>query len=155
MATIDETLHQVRARVARACTAAHRDVQSVTLLAVSKTFGADAIREAFTAGQRDFGENYVQEALEKISALADLRGAVRWHLIGALQTNKTRDAAQYFDWVHCIDRLKIAQRLAAQRSDHLMGWSAGDLPAFSRGDFALLPDWAGTGFGTAFRPASR
>jgi len=115
MATIDQTLHQVRARVARACSAAHRDVQSVTLLAVSKTFGADAIREAFTAGQRDFGENYVQEALEKMSALADLRGELRWHLIGALQSNKTRDAAQQFDWVHCIDRLKIAQRLSAQR----------------------------------------
>jgi pyridoxal phosphate enzyme (YggS family) len=115
MATIAATLHQVRARVTQACAAAQRDVQSVTLLAVSKTFGADAVREAFTAGQRDFGENYVQEALQKISELADLRPEVRWHLIGALQSNKTRDAAENFDWVHCIDRLKIAQRLAAQR----------------------------------------
>ena len=115
MATIAATLHQVRTRVTQACAAAQRDVQSVTLLAVSKTFGADAVREAFTAGQRDFGENYVQEALQKISDLADLRPELRWHLIGALQSNKTRDAAEKFDWVHCIDRLKIAQRLAAQR----------------------------------------
>lgn len=115
MATIAATLHQVRARVAQACAAAQRDVQTVTLLAVSKTFGADAVREAFTGGQRDFGENYVQEAVRKMSALAELRSELRWHLIGTLQSNKTRDAAEYFDWVHCVDRVKIAQRLAAQR----------------------------------------
>jgi pyridoxal phosphate enzyme (YggS family) len=115
MATIAATLHQVRARVAQACAAAQRDVQSVTLLAVSKTFGADAVREAFTAGQRDFGENYVQEALRKMSDLTELRTALGWHLIGALQSNKTREAAENFDWVHCVDRLKIARRLAAQR----------------------------------------
>lgn len=113
MATIDQTLHQVRARVARACSAAHRDVQSVTLLAVSKTFGADAIREAFTAGQRDFGENYVQEAVAKIASLADL-GAT-WHYIGALQSNKAREVAEHFDWVHGVDRAKIADALSRHR----------------------------------------
>jgi pyridoxal phosphate enzyme (YggS family) len=117
--TIEQTLQQVRQRVAQACAAAQRDVQTVTLLAVSKTFGADALREAFTAGQCDFGENYVQEALAKMAALADLRTHLRWHLIGPLQSNKTRDVAQQFDWVHSIERLKVAERLAAQRPAHL------------------------------------
>jgi hypothetical protein len=88
-------------------------VQTVTLLAVSKTFGATQVREAFDAGQRRFGENYVQEALEKMDALADL--PIEWHLIGPLQGNKTRTVAQRFDWVHSVDRLKIAERLSAQR----------------------------------------
>jgi pyridoxal phosphate enzyme (YggS family) len=87
----------------------------VRLLAVSKTFGADAVRQAHAAGQRAFGENYVQEALEKIQALADLRPGIEWHLIGPLQSNKTRAAAEAFDWVHSVDRLKVAQRLAEQR----------------------------------------
>jgi hypothetical protein len=113
--TIEQTLQQVRQRVAQACAAAQRDVQTVTLLAVSKTFGADAVREAFTAGQRDFGENYVQEALAKMALLADLRDQLRWHLIGPLQSNKTREVAEHFDWVHSIERLKTAERLAAQR----------------------------------------
>jgi pyridoxal phosphate enzyme (YggS family) len=90
-------------------------VESVTLLAVGKTFPAAALREAFDAGQRAFGENYVQEALAKIGALSDLRGRIEWHLIGPLQANKTREAAAAFDWVHTIDRLKIAERLSAQR----------------------------------------
>lgn len=90
-------------------------MQSVTLLAVSKTWAAEAVREAFAAGQRGFGENYVQEGLDKIEALADLRTQIEWHLIGPLQSNKTRAVAESFDWVHSIDRLKIAERLSAQR----------------------------------------
>jgi pyridoxal phosphate enzyme (YggS family) len=90
-------------------------VESVTLLAVGKTFEAAALREAHAAGQRAFGENYVQEALAKMAALADLRPRIEWHLIGPLQANKTRDVAAAFDWVHGIDRLRIAERLAAQR----------------------------------------
>jgi pyridoxal phosphate enzyme (YggS family) len=115
MATILSNIQQVRARIARACDAAQRPVQSVTLLCVSKTFGADAVREAHAAGERCFGENYVQEALDKMTALADLRAAIEWHLIGPLQSNKTRVVAEHFDWVHSVDRLKIAQRLAEQR----------------------------------------
>ena len=93
-------------------------MQSVTLLAVSKTFGPDAVRAAHAAGQRAFGENYVQEALAKIDALADLRPQIQWHLIGPLQSNKTREVAEAFDWVHTVDRLKIAERLSAQRPAH-------------------------------------
>lgn len=115
MATIAANIQQVRMRIARACAAAQRPVQSVTLLTVSKTFGADAVREAAAAGERRFGENYVQEAIEKIEALADLRSRIEWHLIGPLQSNKTRVAAKYFDWVHSVDRLKIAERLSEQR----------------------------------------
>ena len=108
-------LQQVRDRIARACAEAGRPVQAVTLLAVSKTFGADAVRAVAAEGQAAFGENYVQEALAKIEALADLRPALEWHLIGPLQGNKTRAVAEAFDWVHSIDRLKIAERLSAQR----------------------------------------
>ncbi len=115
MATILGNIQQVRARIARACDDAERPVQSVTLLCVSKTFGPDAVRAAHAAGERCFGENYVQEALDKIGALIDLRGAIEWHLIGPLQSNKTRAVAEQFDWVHSVDRLKIAQRLAEQR----------------------------------------
>ena len=115
MASIAVKLQQVRQRIALACAAAQRPVQSVTLLAVSKTFGPEAVREAHAAGQRAFGENYVQEALAKIEALAGLRSALEWHLIGPLQSNKTREVAVAFDWVHSIDRLKVAQRLSAQR----------------------------------------
>ena len=119
MASIAVKLQQVSERIALACAAAQRPVQSVTLLAVSKTFGAQAVREAQAAGQRAFGENYVQEALAKIDALADLRGVVEWHLIGPLQSNKTREVAAHFDWVHSIDRLKIAERLSTQRPANL------------------------------------
>jgi PLP dependent protein len=119
MASIELKLQQLRQRIGDACTLAERPVQSVTLLAVSKTFGADAVRQAHAAGQRGFGENYVQEALAKIDALVDLRAAIDWHLIGPLQSNKTREVAAAFDWVHTIDRLKIAERLSAQRPDHL------------------------------------
>jgi PLP dependent protein len=119
MATIPEKLQQVRARIDDACVAAQRHVQSVTLLAVSKTFDAAAVREAFNAGQRRFGENYVQEALDKIEALSELRSQIEWHLIGPLQSNKTRVVAEAFDWVHSVDRLKIAQRLSEQRPAHM------------------------------------
>jgi PLP dependent protein len=115
MASIAENLQQVGARIRRACDAARRPVQSVTLLAVSKTFPADAVRQACAAGQTAFGENYVQEALDKMASLADLRSATQWHLIGPLQSNKTREVAAAFDWVHSVDRAKIAQRLSAQR----------------------------------------
>jgi hypothetical protein len=117
MATIKDNLQQVHARIHDACAAAQRPVQSVTLLAVSKTFDAQAVREAFDAGQRAFGENYVQEALAKIERLSDLQ--IEWHLIGPLQSNKTRAVAEAFDWVHSVERLKIAQRLSEQRPAQL------------------------------------
>ena len=88
-------------------------------MAVSKTCPAVSVRAAFDAGERDFGENYVQEALAKIGELADLRAAIRWHLIGPLQSNKTREVATNFDWVHSVDRLKLAQRLSDQRPPEL------------------------------------
>jgi PLP dependent protein len=112
---ITDNIQQVRERIATACDRAGRPVRSVTLLAVSKTFDAAAVREAHAAGQRAFGENYVQEAQAKIAALADLRPDIEWHLIGPLQSNKTRQVAEQFDWVHSVDRLKIAERLADQR----------------------------------------
>jgi len=119
MATIAENIQQVRARIAKACAAAQRPVQSVTLLCVSKTFGPEAVREAVAAGECRFGENYVQEALDKMAALAALRRETEWHLIGPLQSNKTRLVAEHFDWVHSVDRLKTAQRLSEQRPAHL------------------------------------
>ncbi len=114
---IADKLAQVNARIASACAAAGRDVQSVTLLAVSKTFDAAAVAEAHAAGQRRFGENYVQEAVAKIDALAGLRPRPEWHLIGPLQTNKARLVAERFDWVQSVERLKIAERLSAQRPE--------------------------------------
>ena len=119
MATIAANIERQHARITAACTAAQRPVQSVTLLVVSKTFPAEAVRQAFAAGERRFGENYVQEGLDKIAALADLRSAIEWHLIGPLQSNKTRAVAEQFDWVHSVDRLKIAQRLSEQRPAEL------------------------------------
>jgi PLP dependent protein len=115
MGSIGSNLQEVKRRMAAACIAAGRDAKSVTLLAVSKTFGADAVREALAAGQHAFGENYVQEALAKIEQLAALRAQLQWHLIGPLQSNKTRAVAENFDWVHSVDRLKTAERLSAQR----------------------------------------
>jgi PLP dependent protein len=119
MASIELKLQQLRQRIGDACTLAERPVQSVTLLVVSKTQSADAVRQAHAAGQLAFGENYVQEALAKIDALVDLRAAIEWHLIGPLQSNKTREVSAAFDWVHTVDRLKIAQRLSEQRPAHL------------------------------------
>ena len=119
MSTIALKLQQVHAHIARACTAADRSVSAVTLLCVSKTQPAQAVRDAFAAGERSFGENYVQEGVDKIAALAELRSHITWHLIGPLQSNKTRLVAEHFDWVHSVDRLKIAQRLSEQRPEHL------------------------------------
>ncbi|MBK1612649.1 YggS family pyridoxal phosphate-dependent enzyme [Rubrivivax gelatinosus] len=115
MGSISSNLQEVKRRIAAAANAAGRDAQSVTLLAVTKTFPAADVRAAWAAGQAAFGENYVQEALAKIGELADLRPQLEWHLIGPLQSNKTRPVAEAFDWVHSVDRLKIAQRLAEQR----------------------------------------
>lgn len=119
MATINSRVQAVNGRIARACAEARRDVASVTLLAVSKLQPAAAVREAHGCGLRRFGENYVQEGLDKIAALADLRADIEWHLIGPLQGNKTRAVAEAFDWVHGIDRMKIAERLSAQRPEGL------------------------------------
>ena len=110
-------LDEVRQRIAKAAADASRDASSVELLAVSKTFPAEDVRAAFDAGQRAFGENYVQEAVAKIAELADLRSEIEWHFIGPLQSNKTKVVAENFDWVHSVDRLKIAQRLSEQRPD--------------------------------------
>jgi len=121
MTTIDNNLQLVRARIKQACTAAGRDADSVLLLAVSKTFGAQAVREAAQAGQRRFGENYIQEAVDKMAEVAAmaLPEPLEWHCIGPVQSNKTRLVAEHFDWVHTVDRLKTAQRLSDQRPAHL------------------------------------
>ena len=113
MTTITRNLQDVRERIATACQSAGRDVQEVTLLAVSKTFGPDAVRQAAAAGQLAFGENYIQEALDKMATLRDL--PLQWHCIGPIQSNKSRLVAEHFDWAHTVDRLKIAERLSAQR----------------------------------------
>ena len=113
MSTVAENLHRVQARIQSACQAAGRDPASVRLLAVSKTRGPDDVRQAHAAGQTAFGENYIQEGVDKILALKDL--ALEWHCIGPIQSNKTRLVAEHFDWVHAIDRLKTAERLSAQR----------------------------------------
>jgi pyridoxal phosphate enzyme (YggS family) len=113
MTTIAANLQSVHRRIADACAAAQRDVNEVTLLPVSKTFGPEAVREAHAAGETAFGENYIQEAVEKQALLADL--PLQWHCIGPIQSNKTRLVAQHFAWAHTIDRLKIAQRLSEQR----------------------------------------
>ncbi|SAK53703.1 alanine racemase domain-containing protein [Caballeronia catudaia] len=115
--SIAEHLEEVRQRIAKAAHDASRDASSVALLAVSKTFPADDVRAAFDAGQRAFGENYVQEGIAKIAALADVRGEIEWHFIGPMQSNKTKLVAEQFDWVHSVDRLKIAERLSAQRPE--------------------------------------
>lgn len=154
MSKIAVQLETTRRRIARAEQSAQRRPGSVKLLAVSKTCSSDAVRAAFAAGQRAFGENYVQEALDKIAALADLREQLEWHFIGPLQSNKTRAVAEHFDWVHSVDRLKIAQRLAEQRPAHLpplnvclqvnisgeaskSGVSAADAPALAHAIAAL------------------
>ena len=121
MNTISLNMEQVRARIQAACQAAGRTPAEVTLLAVSKTFGPEAVRAAADCGQRAFGENYLQEAVEKIANLAEDAAAPRleWHCIGPIQSNKTRLVAEHFDWAHTVDRLKTAQRLSQQRPAHL------------------------------------
>lgn len=118
MSSISQKLQAVHESISRALAMASRPVDSVTLLAVSKTFGADAVLEAAAAGQRAFGENYLQEALDKmvvVNAAATPVGNIEWHFIGPIQSNKTRPIAEHFDWVHTIEREKIAQRLSDQR----------------------------------------
>jgi len=113
MDTIENRLQAVKSRIAAACAAAGRDPRDIVLVAVGKHFPADRIGAAHAAGQRDFGENQVQEATAKMAALAD-RDLV-WHFIGPVQSNKTRAVAERFAWVHSVDRLKIAERLSDQR----------------------------------------
>jgi len=117
MSTIEEKLQAVRRAIAQAATEARRPPDSVTLLAVSKTFGADAVLAAVAAGQTAFGENYLQEALDKIASvrLALPQASLAWHFIGPIQSNKTRPIAEHFDWVHTVEREKIAARLSEQR----------------------------------------
>lgn len=117
MTTIGDNLQRVRTRIASACAAHGRNPADVQLLAVSKTFGPEAVREAHATGQTAFGENYIQEAVEKIALLQDL--PLQWHCIGPIQSNKTRLVAAHFDWAHTVDRLKIAQRLSEQRPEGL------------------------------------
>ncbi|MGH8618718.1 MAG: YggS family pyridoxal phosphate-dependent enzyme [Burkholderiales bacterium] len=122
MIALTANMQATYARIAAATAAAGRPADAVRLLAVSKTFGADRVAEAAAAGQRAFGENYLQEAVAKIEALRQtgpLGLALEWHFIGPLQSNKTRPVAEHFDWVHSVDRLKIAERLSAQRPDGL------------------------------------
>ena len=115
--SVSVNLAQVRKRIELACHAAGRSLDAVQLLAVSKTLPAQAVRDAYAAGQLAFGENYIQEGVDKIASLADL--PLVWHCIGPIQSNKTKLVAEHFAWVHSIDRLKIAERLSAQRPAHL------------------------------------
>jgi len=117
MTAIVSNLQAVHLAIKQAAHTAGREPAGITLLAVSKTFPAAAVREAYAAGQREFGENYLQEALEKIAVLHDL--GIVWHFIGPIQSNKTRAIAENFAWVHGVDRLKIAQRLSEQRPPQL------------------------------------
>jgi pyridoxal phosphate enzyme (YggS family) len=121
MSLIASNLQAVRQQIARAASAAARPSDQIALLAVSKTFGADAVLEAWRAGQMAFGENYLQEAVDKIAAVAAARpdAAPEWHFIGPIQSNKTRPIAENFAWVHSVEREKIARRLSEQRPAHL------------------------------------
>ncbi|MBM3387580.1 MAG: YggS family pyridoxal phosphate-dependent enzyme [Betaproteobacteria bacterium] len=117
MNPIAQKLQAVHERIRAACNAAGRPEDAVRLLAVSKTFPAEDVRAAHAAGQTAFGENYIQEGVDKIAALREV--GLQWHCIGPIQSNKTRLVAEHFDWVHSVDRLKIAQRLSAQRPQGL------------------------------------
>lgn len=119
MSRISENLQAVHARIALAASKVSRGAQEITLLAVSKTFGPEAVLQAYELGQRDFGENYLQEALEKMAAVKPVATGINWHFIGPVQANKTRALAENFDWIHSVDRDKIARRLAEQRPCHL------------------------------------
>ena len=121
MTTIASQIHRVQVQIHDTCQKANRPPASVDLLAVSKTFPAQAVREAALAGQRAFGENYIQEAVEKIAAIQAMPDvpALTWHCIGPIQSNKTKLVAQHFDWAHTVDREKIAQRLHDQRPANL------------------------------------
>ena len=126
MNTLQDNLRTVQARISAACADCGRDPSEVTLLAVSKTFHADAVQEVADCGQRDFGENYIQEGVDKITFLqsgakpevnpeANPKTSLIWHCIGPIQSNKTKYVAEFFSWAHTVDRLKIAQRLNDQR----------------------------------------
>jgi pyridoxal phosphate enzyme (YggS family) len=117
MSQVTTKLMMLRQRLELAALAAKREPEDIQLLAVSKTFPAIAVEEAMHAGQTAFGENYVQEGVDKIQQLSKLRPWLEWHFIGPLQSNKTRDVAEHFDWVHSIDRIKIAERLSTQRGE--------------------------------------
>ena len=117
MTSIAANLQAVNLAIAEAAQLARRQTESITLLAVSKLFPAEAVREAYQAGQCLFGESYVQEALDKIALLHDL--PLEWHFIGPIQSNKSRAIAENFAWVHSVDRLKIAERLSAQRPQNM------------------------------------
>ena len=117
MTLIATHLEQVRRRIQDAALAVKRNPSGITLMAVSKTFPVQDIEQAIAAGQMVFGENYVQEGVEKIQILSALHPKLEWHFIGPLQSNKTKDVAAHFDWVHSIDRLKIAERLSIQRGE--------------------------------------
>ncbi len=122
MSAIQDNLCTVRQQINEACARAGRPANSVQLLAVSKTFASDTVLDAAAAGQRSFGENYIQEAVEKITTLRELRvngQALEWHCIGPVQSNKTRMVAEHFDWLHTLDRLKTAERLSEQRPPQL------------------------------------
>lgn len=152
MSTLADNLSAISARIASAAQAAGREPASVQLLAVSKTKPASAIREIHAAGMYHFGENYLQEALTKQQSLSDL--PLIWHFIGPIQSNKTKAIAEHFDWVHSVDRLKIAQRLSEQRpaglaplniclqvnvsgEDSKSGCAPADLPALAQAVAAL------------------
>ncbi|NIO43555.1 MAG: YggS family pyridoxal phosphate-dependent enzyme [Burkholderiales bacterium] len=118
MTTIAVRLQAVRDRIQAAAAAAGRPPEAVRLIAVSKTFPAEAVRQAFQAGQQAFGENYLQEAMSKIEAVSDL--PLEWHFIGPLQSNKTGPVARLFSWVHSVDRLRLAERLSAARPNDMV-----------------------------------
>jgi pyridoxal phosphate enzyme (YggS family) len=117
--SLQDNLRSVQARITAACVASARQPDTVQLLAVSKTFSAEDVRLVAACGQRDFGENYIQEGVDKITALQGGAHPLVWHCIGPIQSNKTKSVAEHFDWVHTVDRLKIAQRLNNQRPAHL------------------------------------
>nr|WP_315212317.1 YggS family pyridoxal phosphate-dependent enzyme [uncultured Duganella sp.] len=115
MSPIPQNLQAITATIVAAAQEFGRAPDTVQLLAVSKTFGPEAVLEAVQAGQRAFGENYLQEALDKIAALSAQPAQLEWHFIGPIQSNKTRPIAEHFDWVHTVEREKVAQRLSEQR----------------------------------------
>jgi pyridoxal phosphate enzyme (YggS family) len=119
MATLHDRITAVHTRIDTACAQAHRQPSEVGLICVSKTQPAQAVRDAHALGERHFGENYVQEAIDKIDQLGDLRTDLTWHFIGPLQSNKSRTVAEAFDWVHTVDSLKLARRLSDQRPPQL------------------------------------
>jgi pyridoxal phosphate enzyme (YggS family) len=170
MSYIADKLQAVTAQIVAAARNAGRDPSEIALLAVSKTITPDLLLEAYVAGQRAFGENYLQEALDKMAALKEQAPDIEWHFIGPIQSNKTRPIAENFSWVHSVDRLKIAQRLSEQRPSGLpplnvciqvnvsgeaskSGCSPQDLPALAQA-VAGLPGLSLRGLMTIPEPAA-